>query len=671
MKTKEKAIELLNQARERGVYLFLENERLRLKVNRNEQMDQALLDNLKLYKEEITLFLREEEDTIKESLVKTPDITPFNRESTAQIPLSFSQERLWFIDKLQGSGSYHISLVLNIEGEPDINFLEMAFRSVIQRHEVLRTVFVEKEGIPFQEIMAADKWNLTCSNNIPADAAGEIINNELRTPFKLTKDFMVRAHLLHVKNREYTLVIVIHHIASDGWSMPIFIRELVCFYKAFVNGCSAGLPPLPVQYADYSLWQKQYLAGPVLEKKLQYWKEKLEGIEPLNLPTDHPRPAVQSFRGKECKFFIDKQVQLQLEDLCREHDVTMFTALLTAFKVLLYRYTGATDIAVGIPVANRTQPEILPLIGFFVNTLVLRTGLGKDIPFTSLLTRVKEITLEAYQYQDAPFEKVVEKLLTQRDMSRPPLFQVLFVYQEKEQEEKIELDELQLNIQPVTKNTSKFDLTFTVEQAEQPVFSIEYSSDLFEEETILRMGAHFNALLSAIVQDPTQKTGKLKMLTPAEEKLLLTDFNDTKTIYPADKTIIDLFQEQVRKSPDHIAIAYEAIELTYDQVNAGANRVAAYLRQHCLIRPNDLVAVKLPRNEWLIITLLGILKAGAAYVPVDPDYPQERISYMINNSGCKLVIDEVLIKQIREAQNALDNNDLPTVNTQSNLAYVI
>jgi amino acid adenylation domain-containing protein len=673
MKTKEKVIALLNHARENGVYPFLDNERLRLKINRNEQIDAALLDNIKLYKDEITLFLTEEAGTIKESQVGTPPIIPFNREDVLQIPLSFSQERLWFIDKLKGSENYHISLVLNIQGKPEINFLEMAFRSIIHRHEALRTVFVEKDGIAFQQIMTAEKWRLSYSGNVSGGKEEEeIITSEINTPFDLAKDYMVRAHLLQFKDQEHALVVVIHHIASDAWSMPIFIRELVSYYKAFVNNSPAGLPALPVQYADYSLWQKLYLTGAFLDKKLQYWKEKLAGIGPLNLPTDHPRPAVQSFRGKACSFVIEKQVNVQLGALCREHGATLFTALLTVFKVMLYRYTGTTDITVGIPVANRTQQEILPLIGFFVNTLVLRTNLEQGIPFIDLLERVKKTTLEAYQYQEAPFEKVVEKLLTQRDMSRSPLFQVMFVYHEKGLEEKIELDDLQLSVRPLEKHTSKFDLNFIVEQREEEsVFSIEYSSDLFEEETILRMGMHFNALLSAIARDPKQKIGRLKMLTPEEEKCLLNDFNDTKTTYPANKTIIDLFEEQVRKTPDHIAIAYETTELTYAQVNAGANRLAAYLRQRYHIRPEELVAVKLPRNEWLIITLLGILKSGAAYVPVDPEYPAERINYMITDSGCKLVIDEALLQQVKEAQHAFEATDLPAVNTPSNLAYVI
>ncbi|OQP46203.1 non-ribosomal peptide synthetase [Niastella populi] len=664
MKTKEKVIALLSHARENGVYPFLDNEKLRLKVNRNEQIDPALLDNIKLYKDEIALFLKEE--------AGTPAITPFNREDVSQIPLSFSQERVWFIDKLKGSENYHISLVLSIKGKPEINFLENAFRAIINRHEVLRTVFVEKEGIPFQEILTADKWRLIYNDKVSGGEEEELINREISTPFDLARDFMVRAQLLQIKEQEYTLIIVIHHIASDGWSMPIFIRELVMFYKAFVNKSSAGLPALPVQYADYSLWQKQYLTGPVLNRKMQYWKEKLEGLEPLGLPTDHPRPAVQSFRGKTCHFVINKQLNWQLGELCREQGLTLFTVLLAAFKVMLYRYTGSTDIAVGIPVANRTQQEILPLIGFFVNTLVLRTELGTDTPFIDLLAKVKETTLEAYQHQEAPFEKVVEKLLTQRDMSRSPLFQVMFVYQEKGLDEKIELDDLRLSIRPLKKHTSKFDLSFIVEQKEaDAVFSIEYSSDLFEEGTIQRMGMHFNALLSAIVQDPRQSIGKLQLLTPEEEKLLLIDFNDTKVVFPDNKTIIDLFEEQVRKTPDHIAIACETIELTYDQVNAAANRLAVCLRQHYHIRPGELLAVTLPRNEWLIITVLGILKSGAAYIPVDPEYPQERISYMITNSGCKLVIDEALLQRMRDTLHAFEANDLPAVNTPSNLAYVI
>jgi amino acid adenylation domain-containing protein len=673
MKIKENLIELLNEARENGVYPFLENEKLRLKVKEKVTVNPELLAALKLRKEEITNFLHEESDNFKDIQEPVQHIRPYQRDKATRIPLSFAQERLWFLDKLAGSKNYHIPFVLSAKGSLEKTILESAFNAIINRHESLRSVFIEEDGIPFQEIKTENSWSLKFTDIVSSpERQALIVQNEMDEPFNLAKDFMLRAHLIRTGEQEHLLVIVFHHIASDGWSMPIFIQELLHFYRSFKTGRPVTLPELPIQYADYAIWQKDYFSGEHFEKKLNYWKEKLEGVAILDLCTHNERPSTQSFKGNTFNTTLDKELSLQLERISNQEGATLFTTLFNAFTVLLYKYSGQDDICVGIPVANRTQKETEPLIGFFVNTLALRTNLADNPKFTDLLAQVKRTTLEAYSHQNIPFEKVVNKVLKSRETGRSPLFQVMFSLENNEGTQVAEMDDLTLSILPFESGNAKFDLTVGLTRSWEGMnLSIEYSTDLFLKETIERMAMHYRALLSSIILDAEKTIDELEYLDETEKEQILLTCNDAIPDLPVDRTITRLFEDQVDRTPSNIALAFGEIRLTYQELNEKANQVAHYLRAKYGIGPDDLVGINLSRSEWVIIAILGILKSGGAYVPMDPEYPAGRIDFMIADSGCKAVIREEELNWLMVEIECYPGTNPAPVNKSSDLAYVI
>ncbi|PSL45672.1 non-ribosomal peptide synthase protein (TIGR01720 family)/amino acid adenylation domain-containing protein/thioester reductase-like protein [Chitinophaga niastensis] len=562
-----------------------------------------------------------------------PAVTAMQR--NGKLPLSSSQERLWFIDRMEGSVPYHIPAVLRLQGNLNRTALEFALKTIIDRHEVLRTVFKEEEGEVSQEIISAAHWHLQeVQHNSFSDEkeALEQIAQLINTPFDLSEDFMLRAHLLPLTTGEHLLVINQHHIASDGWSASILVKELVELYQSFHQQRPHVLSPLQVQYADYTLWQRLYLQGDLLDKQLAYWKEKLDDTAVLQLPTDYPRPAVQSTRGHTIYYEIDPSLAKALELFSRQQGATLFMTMLSVFKVLLYRYSGQEDICVGSPIANRMQQAIEPLIGFFVNTIALRSDLSGEPDFKTLLARVKTTLLEAYMHQDTPFEKVVEAVGSERDMSRTPLFQVMFILQNVPEIPALDLDELQITIQPVPNITAKFDLTVDVMTTDTGLrLRVEYCSDLYDAATIARMMDHYLVLLHGVVAHPDQQISTLPMLTAAEEQQLLVEFNNTDRTYPLDKSVIDLFEEQAADSPDAPAVLFEGQQYTYRQLNEKANQLAHYLRNKGVME-NVLVPVCMTRSLEMITAILGILKAGGTYVPVDPAYPEARIRYILSDT---------------------------------------
>jgi amino acid adenylation domain-containing protein len=642
MKTREEVIRLLNQAKEDGVHPFLESGRLRLKVSKDQPVSPELLTELKQYKEEISFFLNEEAANFREVQEAVQEIQARDRLRAQDLPLSFAQERLWFIDRLSRSLHYHISIVLRIAGSLDSQVLERAFREIIHRHEVLRTVLIEKDGMVFQEVRPTAGWRLDHSvRPMSADKLEEYVRETTSGAFDLSADYMLRAYLTQTGGQEHLLAVVIHHIAADDWSMPIFVDELVTLYKAFKTNRPSPLPPLPVQYADYALWQKQYLSSALLEKKLGYWERQLERVAPLELPVDFIRPAGQRFNGDTLHAALDADLSRRLKALSAREDVTLFMTLLAAFKVLLYRYTGQEDICVGTPVANRTQKEISPLIGFFVNMLALRTSLSGDQSFTSLLARIKGTVLGAYDHQDIPFEKVVDRVLKERDISRTPLFQVVFTLQNGNSQEPIALEGMALSVLPFESNTSKFDLTFILEDSPEGIFiHAEYSTDLFRRGSIDQMIAHFKSLLASVAESPEKPLGKLRIMDQEEEIRLLAGLNDTAAGYPAEATVIDLFEAQALRSPGNIALGFQGQTLSYSVLNEKADRLSRYLREHYPLKPDELVGVMTYRSPWMVIAILAILKSGAAYVPIDINYPRERKLFIIKDAGLQLLLVE-------------------------------
>jgi len=558
------------------------------------------------------------------------------------VPLSFSQERLWFIDRLEGSKQYHLPSVLRLKGALNKTALEQALQQIVNRHEVLRTVFIEKDGLVVQQVKEKNAWTLTHIDEASIKVNPEQLKQQIRQlvskPFNLAQDDMIRASLISLADDDHILVATLHHIASDGWSTSILVKEVAAFYKSFEMGMDAGLLPLPIQYADYAIWQRDYLQGEVLNKKIAYWKEKLQGVAPLQLPTDFKRPALQSTRGSITSFWIEKELSAQLQQFSQDQGATIFMTLLSAFNVLLYRYSGQEDICVGTPVAGRHQQELEGLIGFFVNTLALRTGMNGNESFKTLLQKVKTTTMEAFAQQDLPFEKVVEAVVKQRDMSRSPLFQVMFIMRNTPELKELKLGQVLLSREEHDHTTSQFELTLVITETSNGLHaSLEYNTDLFSRESINKLIAHFNQLLQAIIQTPQQAVGELNLLTAAEQQQLLINFNDTTEAYPQDKTIIQLFEEQVAKSPEAIAIVFEESQLTYRALQEQSTQLAHYLVSKGIDK-ESLVPICIERGLEMMVGLLGILKTGAAFVPVDPEYPEDRITYMLQDTGATIVL---------------------------------
>ncbi|MGO4295024.1 amino acid adenylation domain-containing protein, partial [Chitinophaga sp. RAB17] len=572
----------------------------------------------------------------------TPELQ--RTERPAHIPLSYSQERLWFIDQLEGSLTYHIPTVLRLKGHLNREALAAAFQAIVNRHEVLRTVIAEEDGLAYQQVLEKDQWQLQITDESLYRENEAVLQQYLQQliniPFDLRSAHMLRVHLVVTGPAEHILLVVLHHIASDGWSTGIMVRELAELYRAFAAGHTPVLPALDIQYADYSIWQRNYLSGAVMDEKIAYWKDKLTNVPALNLPTDFPRPPVQSTKGAISTFHIDRELAAALQALSREEGVTLFMTLLATYKVLLYRYTGQQDICVGTSIAGRTRQEIEGLIGFFINTLALRSDLGSNISFTALLQQIKQTTLGAYEHQEVPFEKVVETVVKDRDVSRTPLFQVAFALQSIPDIPELQLGDIVLDKDRFVYTTAKFDLTFTVQEtAEGMTVFIEYVTDLFTPATISRMAGHYEQLLRAVAANRHLPAGQLRMLLPEEEQQLLFTFNDNKADYPQDKTILDLFEAHVLQTPEAPVLIWKNAVLTYRELDEQASRLAHYLATQG-VTAEMLVPVCMERSFDMVIAILGILKAGAAYVPVDPDYPQQRMEFMLTDTGAALLLTD-------------------------------
>jgi aspartate racemase len=466
-----------------------------------------------------------------------------------------------------------------------------------------------------------------------------LINEAIHRPFDLSRDLMLRVLLLRLEDQQHILVLVKHHVASDGWSSEIFWQEVTALYEAYASGRSPNLRELPVQYADYAVWQREWFRGEVLETQLSYWRRQLDNLATLQLSTDRPRPAIQNFRGGKQTLILPKSLSEALKALSRKEGVTLFMTLLAAFQTLLYRYTGQEDIAVGSPIAGRNRAEIEGLIGFFVNTLVLRTDVSGNLPFKELLARVREVCLDAYSHQDLPLEKLVEELQPERNLNHNPLFQVTFQLNNSSRRlfklPDIEVEEMELD-----SGVAKFDLSFSMsDRGENIAGRMQYNTDLFDETRITRMIGHFKTLLEGVVANPEKRISELPLLTEAEERQLLVEWNQTKRDYPREKCIHEVFEAQVERTPDAVAVVFEDQLLTYRELNTRANQLAHYLKK-VGVGSEVLVRICVERSLEMIIGLLGILKAGGAYVPLDPSYPKERLKFMMEDSQATVLLTQ-------------------------------
>jgi len=634
-------IDLLSRLRSLGVELHAENGRLLINAPKGA-LNSSLREELSHRKAEIVRFLADSRSfTISDS---TPiPVVPRDR----ALSVSFSQERLWFLNQLEPeSVAYNSYGVHRLEGHLRVDILSQSLSEIIRRHEALRTAFSEIDGKPVQVVSPPSPFNLQIvdlqglSEAEREERALGIAIEEAQKPFDLSKGPLFRAILVQLWAEEYLLAVIMHHIITDGWSLGIFTRELEALYKAFSDGRPSPLPELSIQYADFAHWQREWLKGKVLEDQLSYWKQKLSGDLPvLQLPTDRPRPAVQGYRGAKKWFVLSKQLTEALARLSQSRGITLFMTLLAAFEALLYRYTGQTDFAVGTPIANRTRAELEGLIGCFVNTLVLRTDLSGDPQFVGLLRKVRETALGAFAHQHMPFEKLVEVLKPVRDMSYAPLFQVMFALQNFPWVP-ADLQGLTLTPELTEASTSMFDLTLYMWEEEKGLSgTIEYSTDLFDDSTIERMVDHFEVLLESVTTDPDRRLSELTLLRESERHQVLVEWNDTAAEYPKDECFNQLFEEQVGRTPEATAVICADVSLTYKELNCRANQVANYLRR-LGAQPGSIAGICTDRSIDMVVSLLGILKAGCAYMPLDPHFPADRIEFMLKDSNSGILMTQ-------------------------------
>jgi len=563
-------------------------------------------------------------------------------------PLSFAQQRLWFLDQLQpGRPLYNVPCRAWLHGSVDVAALRRALNEVVARHESLRTTFPASSGQPMQSIAPRVDCDLPLVDltSVPAERreteVRRLATEQAREPFDLARGPLLRARLLRLAEDEHALILMLHHIVADGWSVGVLFRELGMLYEAFSQGRDSPLPELRIQYADYALTQSEWLQGAVLERELAYWKAQFRTLPaPLQLPTDRPRPAVPSHAGARVHFKLSPELRDRLEELSRSQGATLFMTLLAGFKVLLAQYSGQEDIVVGTPIAGRTRAETEGLIGCFVNTLALRTDLSDDPTFRQLMARVREVALGAYAHQELPFERLVEELQPERDTSQAPLFNVMFVLQNVPRSER-RLRGLTMRHIELDKGTAKFDLSLGLaEKAGGLRGVLSYSTDLFDRETIERLSGQYRELLAAVVAEPERRLSALPLLSPAERRRMLVDWNDTRCAWPdAEACLHSLVARQAASTPEVIAIVDETAPLTYGELDCRANRLAHRLRR-LGVGPEVRVGVCLERSVDLVVGLLAVLKAGGAYVPLDPSYPQERLDFMLRDSRAHLLLTQ-------------------------------
>lgn len=570
-------------------------------------------------------------------------ILPQDRGDKKQFPLSFSQQRMWFLDKLEpGNPMYNNPAAVKISGAVNMSAIQKSLDVIANRHEVLRTIFGEKDGQPFQ--IVESEHNITCQQIDLSDLSvlekseklDKLLRDEALKPFNLTSGPLLRTMFIKLEQNDYVFLLIMHHIISDAWTLAIFIGEFVQLYNAFINDEKANLPVLSVQYVDYAVWQRNYLQAKVIKDQLVYWKKVLKNSDTiLNLPSDYTRPSVQTFHGNVFTFTVHKSIKSDLEDLCKKNDVTLFMMMISALFILFYRYTREKDINIGTPIANRNRSEIESLMGVFVNTVVLRASLNGKQTFTDFLLKIKEIALNAYAHQDIPFEMIVEELNPRRNMSASPFFQTMFVMQNAPSL-KLEFSHVTLTPFDLFTPTAKFDLTFVVDPGGKNLAcQIVYNTDLFELQTINRMANHYTTLLESCLKNPNEIIDNIELITQ-EEKKFFAQLATPKQPLSGSKNIIDLFEEQVKKTPQS-QIYCGHLSMCYSEFGDKVTRLANILHKHG-VTTETIVGVYLQRDMELYISLFAIMKSGGVFLPLDIDYPHNRLSYIINDSKTQFII---------------------------------
>ncbi len=572
-------------------------------------------------------------------------ISPTPREGP--LPLSFAQQRLWFLDQMSpGESAFNLPSAVRLKGELCIAALEATLSEILRRHEVLRTYFPSLNGEPVQVVAEPtavavpliDLEHLTepCRSRQVA----KLIREESSNSFDLKHGLMLRARLLRLAADDHVVLLTLHHIAGDGWSIGVLVREIATLYGHFSKGLNSPLAELSIQYADFAVWQREWMAGQELQRQLDYWKTAL-GATPsdFELPGDRPRPAVQTFHGQSYRLFIDKNLSEKIEGLCRSEGATLFMALLSAFDALLYRYTGVGGVAVGTAIANRNRTEIEDLIGFFINTLVFKAEVTGSMTALELLRQIRNLSFGAYSHQDLPFEKLVDELQPKRDLSRSPLFQVMFILQNAPADA-MDLPGMTMSMVEASNQTAKYDLTLVVTATPDGLLAIfEYNTDIYNRVTIERLAGHFRTLIESLVANPNQRIADLTLLSLPERHQAMVEANDTARPFATSACIHQLIEAQVEATPDAVALVFAETALTYREVNRRANQFAHYLLE-LGVQPDQAVGLCMDRSAEMVLALLAILKAGGAYLPIDPSYPEERLAYMMSDSKMALLVTD-------------------------------
>ena len=618
------------------------------------------------------------------------DLLERQQRQPQRVPLSFAQERLWFLAQLEPDNpSYNVPVALRLKGDLNVVALEDSINAIVTRHETLRTKFAAVDGEPFQVVstdpVTVDFIDLTLLPGVDVHVESQrLMSAAAQRPFDLGLEHPLRASLIKLAPDEHLLLLTMHHIVSDAWSVNILVHELSIFYEAFTTQSEPRLPELPIQYRDFAAWQRNWLQNGFLRQQVDYWVSQLGAAPHLRLPIDHIRPAVRSHRGAHLSFKLGSELTQKLIELSKAEGATLFMTLLATFKVLLYRYTGERDIVVGAPIAGRNRVETENLIGLFVNSLALRTDLSGNPTFREVLGRVRQVAFEAYAHQDVPFEKLVEELNPVRDVSQTPIFQVMFGLQNAPRTAP-QLNNLAVTRVAVDNHTAKFDLTLLMTETADGLSGwLEYSADLFDAWTIERLQQHFENLLTAITLNPDGRIANLAFMTEQERQQILVAWNATKTAFPRARCIHELFEEQARSCPNAVAVVFDDREITYEELNRKANQFARYLRGQG-VGPDVIVSLATERSIEMIIGLLAILKAGGAYMPLDPSYPHERLLFMIEQANSKLILAQKhLLASLPASSAALipldygareikshDDQNLSPVNDPENLAYVM
>lgn len=663
-------LNLINQLSQKGIVFTVENNELIVKAEKGI-VTHDILVKIKSNKQQIISLLGKKQSV-----------------------LSFAQERLWFLDKYNKNASYNMTGAVRLLGKLQISVLKKALLEIVRRHEILRTNFVIIKDIPKQLIhneIECD-FNLIEVNRGSKGADIEYIYNviekESKQVFDLANDRLFKVTLFKIDDEEFVLSLNKHHIISDGWSFSVFFKEVSLLYKTFSEKTDFMLEDLPIQYSNYAIWQREQAEKGLWSKQSEFWKSKLENVPLLELPLDNKRPQEQTYRGNNFTFMFDKVKTESIIRFSKENNVTLFMTMLSFFKVLLYKYSGQKDICLGSPIANRTKTEIENLIGFFVNTLALRSKIKTNKSFLQFLEDVKLTTIEAYENQDIPFEKVVDAAAPKRELSHTPIFQAMIVLQNTPAP-RLEFSGIDLEFLEFESKFSKFDITLHVNLLEDELKCVfEYNSDLFKHDTIERLANHLKVLVDDVLECPERKIKDLSILNNSEKQQVLFDWNNTSIDYPKDICVHQLFEKQVEQTPGNTAVVYGDITLTYTELNKKANQLANYLNEQG-VGEDDIIGLCTNRSIELIIGILGVLKAGGAYLPIDPSYPIDRIKYMLEDSSCPVLLTDGAIdfsegmvgnakiinlrdSSIKKAPNEIEKNTLAEKNYSSNnLAYVI